>query len=129
MKPTALAAAVGAMTLGALVVAGPADADVLNPRDPDYCGNAPDILFCTEHRSTYPNVGEATFLTDIRGRIGGNDAAHLAAGRAACLELPSRPAGDVIREVGNYLHVPMGDAGQVVAAANANICPKVQPQS
>lgn len=116
------------IALGVLIITAPADADVLNPRDPDYCGNAPDILFCTERRSTYPNVGEATFLTDIRGRIGGNDAQHLAAGRAVCLELPSRPVGDVIREIGNYLHISMRDAGQLVASADTNICPKVEPE-
>lgn len=115
--------------LVALAAAAPVLADPLNPRDPDYCGNSPDILFCTEHRSTYPSPGESAFLTDIRGRFPpGTEARRLAAGRAVCLELPSHPTSLITDQVAVYLQIPKPVAGQVVDSARTNICPGVEPQ-
>lgn len=125
MRRTALAAATAG---AALISAAPALADPLNPRDPDYCGNSPDILFCTEHLSTYPSPGETAFLTDIRGHFPpGTEARRLAAGRAVCLELPSHPTSLLTEQVAVYLQIPNQTAGQVVDAARANICPRVEP--
>lgn len=130
MRRTAAAAATAGVALGALIAAAPAFADPLNPRDPDYCGNSSDILFCTEHRSTYPSPGETAFLTDIRGRFPpGTEARRLAAGRAVCLELPSHPRSLITDQVAVYLQVPTPVAGQVVDSARANICPEVEPQA
>lgn len=123
MKRTA--AAVG-IALGALILAAPAGADPLNPSNPDYCGRNPNVFACTKNLSTYPNAGESAFLDATRGRVAGNDAQHLAAGRAVCLELPSRPAGSVVADVSANLGATPQDAGQLVGAAMANICPGVQ---
>lgn len=129
MKRTALVVAACGIALGGQIAVVPAHADPLNPRDPDYCGNAADILFCTERRSTYPNAGESAFLTDIRGRLPGYDESRrLAAGRAVCLELPSHPVGLLVDQVAVYLQTSKEIAGQVVDSARANICPRVQSQ-
>lgn len=126
---TALLMAAGGIVLGGLIGPSPAHADPLNPRDPDYCGNTADVLFCTERRSTYPNAGESAFLTDIRGRLSGyNEARRLAAGRAVCLELPSHPVGLLVEQVAVYLQTSREIAGQVVDSARTNICPRVQSQ-
>ncbi len=125
MKRTVAAAAL----LGALVAAAPSHADPLNPRDPDYCGNSADILFCTEHRSTYPNAGESAFLTDVRGWFPpGTEARRLAAGRAVCLELPSHPRSLIVEQVAVYLQIPQLTASRVVDSARTNICPEVESQ-
>lgn len=130
MKRTAAAATLAGVVLGTLIVVGAAHADPLNPRDPDYCGSSPDILFCTEHRSTYPNAGESAFLTDIRGRFPpGTEARRLAIGRAVCLEFPLHPASLLVDQTAAYLQIPKELAGQVVNSANANICPRIQPQA
>ncbi|WP_250149507.1 hypothetical protein [Mycolicibacter acidiphilus] len=119
----------GVASSGLLAVA-PAHADPLNPRDPDYCGNSADILFCTERRSTYPNAGESAFLTDIRGFFPpSSEAPRLAAGRAICLELPSHPTSLIVQQTAVYLQIPNPTADRVVDAARSNICPRVQPQS
>lgn len=121
------AATVG-ITLGALIVAALVHADPLNPRDPDYCGNSADVLFCTDHRSTYPDAGESAFLTEIRGRFPpGTEARRLAAGRAVCLEWPTHPTSLIVEQVAVYLQIPKQLAGQVVDSARANICPTVAP--
>src|SRR5690625_4839984 len=68
VKSTALATTVAATALAGLIgAASSAHADPLNPRDPDYCGNSPDILLCTEQKSTYPSPGELAYLNAIRG--------------------------------------------------------------
>ena len=119
----ALAVALAGIALGAPT----AGADPLNPRDPDYCGNSADILFCTEHRSPYPNAGESAYLADIRGRFPpGTEARRLAAGRAVCLELPRHPVGLIVEQIGAYLQIPRELAGDVVGSARANICPQVE---
>lgn len=118
-----------ALALGVLT-AGVAYPDPLNPRDPDYCGDSPDILFCTEHRSTYPNAGESAFLTAIRGRFPpGSEAPRLAAGRAVCLELPRHPNGLIVEQVAVYLQTTQQTAAQVVDAARTHICPAVAARS
>lgn len=117
------------LALGGLTAVVPGHADPLNPRDPDYCGNAADILFCTERRSTYPNAGESAFLSEIRGRLPGyNESRRLAAGRAVCLELPSHPVGLLVEQVAVYLQTSTETAAQVVDSARANICPRVPAQ-
>lgn len=116
------------IVLGALIGAAPAAADPLNPSNPDYCGRNPNVFACTKNLSTYPNAGESAFLDATRGRVAGGDAAHLAAGRAVCIELPSRPTGSVVADVTAHLGASPQDAGQLVGAAMANICPGVQPQ-
>lgn len=124
MNRTALAAGIA---LGALITAAPAVADPLNPTNPDYCGGNPNVFACTKNLSTYPNAGESAFLDATRGRVAGGDAAHLAAGRAVCIELPSRPADTVVGDVSRQLGATPQDAGQLVGAAMANICPGLQP--
>lgn len=127
MKRTVLAATATGFALVALAAAVPGQADPLNPRDPDYCGNSADILFCTEHRSTYPNPGESAFLTDIRSQFPpGTEARRLAAGRAVCLESPSHPASLIVEQVAVYLQTSKQVAGRVVDSAIANICPQVE---
>ena len=129
VKATALAATVAGIALGALIGPAAAHADPLNPRDPDYCGNKEDILFCTSHLSTYPNAGESAYLTDIRGWFPpGTEAHRLAIGRAACLEFPTHPRSLVVDQTAVYLQIPRETAERVVDSANTNICPNVHPQ-
>lgn len=125
---TRAAAAAAAIGLAGLLAVVPAHADPLNPRDPDYCGDSADILFCTEHLSTYPSAGETAFLGDIRGRFPpGTEARRLAAGRAVCLELPSHPRSLIVDQIAVYLQTSKQVAGQVVDSARTNICPAVAP--
>ena len=127
MKSTALVVALAGAALGGLIA--PAHADPLNPRDPDYCGNSPDILVCTQRLSTYPNAGESAFLTDIRGLFPpSSEAPRLAAGRAICLELPGHATSSITRQTEVYLRTSPQVAGRVVDSAHTNICPRVQPQ-
>lgn len=127
MKPTALAATVAATALAALLgAASPALADPLNPRDPDYCGNSPDILLCAEQKSTYPSPGEMAYLNAIRGQFPpGSEAPRLAAGRTACLEFPKHPTSLIVEQVSVYLQIPKPTAIAVVDSAHSNICPSV----
>lgn len=130
MKSTALATTLAATALaGLLGAATSAHADPLNPRDPDYCGNSPDILLCTDQKSTYPNAGEMAYLNAIRGQFPpGSEARRLAAGRTACLEFPKHPTSLIVEQVSVYLQIPKPTAGQVVDSAHTNICPSVRPQ-
>lgn len=127
MKATALAAAVAATALAGLIgAASAAHADPLNPRDPDYCGNSPDILLCNDQKSTYPSPAEISYLNAIRGHFPpGSEARRLAAGRTACLEFPKFPTSLVVDQVSVYLQIPKPTAGDVVEAARTNICPSV----
>lgn len=128
MKATALVTALAAAALVGLIGA-PAHADPLNPRDPDYCGNSPDILLCTTQQSTYPNTREMAYLNAVRGQFPpGSEAPRLAAGRTACLEFPKHPSSLIVDQVSVYLQIPKPAAAQVVDAAHANICPSVQQQ-
>jgi hypothetical protein len=130
VKSTALATALAASALAGLIgAASSAHADPLNPRDPDYCGNSPDILLCTAQQSTYPNAGEMAYLNAIRPQFPpGSEAPRLAAGRTACLEFPKHPTSLIVEQVSVYLQVPKPTASQVVDSAHANICPSVQRQ-
>ncbi|HEU0191734.1 MAG TPA: hypothetical protein VFR17_10785 [Mycobacterium sp.] len=123
--PAATAVVTAATAVGVLLGAGHAHADPLVP-GPDYCGNALDVFFCTYHRSTYPNAGESGFLDATRGSVPGTDASHLAAGRAACLELMSDSPGRAVGDVGNYLKIAPPMANRVVDDAHSNICPWVK---
>jgi hypothetical protein len=129
VKSTALATALAA--LAALIgVASSAHADPLNPRDPDYCGNSPDILLCAAQKSTYPNAGEMAYLNAIRPQFPpGSEAPRLAAGRTACLEFPKHPTSLIVEQVSVYLQIPKPAAGRVVDSAHSNICPTVPQQS
>lgn len=130
MKSTALATALAASVLAGLIgAASSAHADPLNPRDPDYCGNSPDILVCAGQQSTYPNAKEMAYLNAIRPQFSpGSEAPRLAAGRTACLEFSKHPTSLIVEQVSVYLQIPKPTAGQVVDAAHANICPSVQQQ-
>ena len=131
VKSIALAATLTATVLcGVIGAASSADADPLNPRDPDYCGNSPDILRCAGQQSTYPNPAEMAYLNAIRGKFPpGSEAPRLAAGRAACLEFPKYPTSLIIDQVGVYLQLPKSTAGDVVDSARANICPSARSLS
>lgn len=129
VKPTALATALAAGALAGLIGAASASADPLNPRDPDYCGDSPDILVCTEHLSTYPSPEEMAYLNAIRGKFPpGSEARRLAAGRTACLEFPKHPRSLIVEQLSVYLQVANPTAAEVVEAAHANICPSVKTQ-
>lgn len=128
MKATAMVAPLAAAALAGLIAA-PAHADPLNPRDPDYCGNSPDILRCAEQQSTYPNAKEMAYLNAVRGLFPpGSEARRLAAGRAACLEFPKHPTGLIVDQLSVYLQIPKPTAAQVVDSAHADICPAVPQQ-
>lgn len=128
MKSTALGAALTAGVLAGLIGASAsAQADPLNPRDPDYCGNSPDILLCTEQQSTYPSAAEMAYLNAIRGQFPpGSEARRLAAGRTACLESPKHPTSLIVEQVSVYLQIAKPTAVDVVDSARANICPSVK---
>lgn len=130
MKSTAVAMALAASVLfGLLGAASSAHADPLNPRDPDYCGNSPDILLCNDQKSTYPSPAEMAYLNSIRGLFApGSEARRLAAGRTACLEFPKYPTSLITDQVTAYLQITKPTAETVVAAAHSNICPSVAQQ-
>lgn len=130
MKSTALAATLAAGLLAGLIgAASSAHADPLNPRDPDYCGNSPDILLCNDQKSTYPSPAEMAYLNAVRGLFPpGSEARRLAAGRTACLEFPKYPRSLIVEQLSVYLQIAKPTAGDVVEAAHTNICPSVQPQ-
>lgn len=130
MKSTALAATLAATVLAGLIgAASAAHADPLNPRDPDYCGNSPDILLCTDQKSTYPSPAEMAYLNAVRGFFQpGSEARRLAAGRTACLEFPKYPTGLIVEQASAYLQIAKPAAGDVVQAAHTNICPSVPQQ-
>lgn len=130
MKSTALGAALAAGALAGLIAAASsAQADPLNPRDPDYCGKSPDILRCAEQQSTYPSPAEMAYLNAIRAKFPpGTEARRLAAGRTACLEFPKHPTSLITDQVAAYLQIPKPTAGEVVEAARTNICPSVKAQ-
>ncbi|CAJ1497840.1 hypothetical protein MU0083_001777 [[Mycobacterium] kokjensenii] len=125
MKSIGLAAVLAASVLAGLIgTASSAQADPLNPRDPDYCGNSPDVLVCNDQKSTYPSPAEMAYLNAIRGKFPpGSEARRLAAGRTACLEFPKHPTGLIIDQVAVYLQIAKPLAGEVVEAARTNICP------
>lgn len=128
VKSTALAATLAAGVLAGLIgAASSAQADPLNPRDPDYCGNSPDILLCNEQKSTYPSPAEMAYLNAIRGKFPpGSEARRLAAGRTACLEFPKHPTSLIVEQVSVYLQISKPTAGEVVESARTNICPTVK---
>ncbi len=130
VKTIALPAAVAAGVLAGLIgAASSAQADPLNPRDPDYCGNSPDILLCTQQQSTYPSPAEMAYLNAIRAKFPpGTEAPRLAAGRTACLEFPKHPTSLIVEQVSVYLQIPKSTAGEVVEAARTNICPPAKTQ-
>lgn len=112
---------------GLIGAAALAQADPLNPRDPDYCGNSADILVCAEQQSTYPSAAEMAYLNAIRGQFPpGTEARRLAAGRTVCLESPKHPTSLIVDQVAVYLQIAKPTAGNVVEAARSNICPSVQ---
>lgn len=131
MKTTALAAGLAGSVLAGLIgAASLAQADPLNPRDPDYCGNSPDILLCNDQKSTYPSAAEMAYLNAIRGHFPpGSEARRLAAGRTACLEFPKYPTGLIVDQVSVYLQIAKPTAGDVVESARTNICPSVKTQA
>lgn len=130
MKSTALATALATSVLfGIFGAASTAHADPLNPRDPDYCGNSPDILLCNDQKSTYPSPAEMAYLNAIRGLFPpGSEARRLALGRTACLEFPKYPTSLITEQASAYLQIPRPTAETVVAAAHSNICPSVAQQ-
>ena len=130
MKSTALATALAASVFAGLIgAASSAQADPLNPRDPDYCGNSPDILLCNDQKSTYPSPAEMAYLDSIRGLFPpGTEARRLAAGRTACLEFPKYPKSLSTEQTSAYLQITRPTAETVVAAAHSNICPSLVQQ-
>jgi len=129
VKSTAFATALAAGLLAGLIGATSAQANPLNPRDPDYCGNSPDILLCTQQQSTYPSPAEMAYLNAIRGKFPpGTEARRLAAGRTACLEFPKHPTGLIVEQVSVYLQIAKPTAGEVVESARTNICPTAKTQ-
>lgn len=130
VKSIALAATLAAGVLAGLIgAASSAQADPLNPRDPDYCGNSPDILLCTQQQSTYPSRAEMAYLNAIRGKFPpGTEARRLAAGRTACLEFPKHPTSLIVEQVSVYLQIAKPTAGEVVESARTNICPTAKTQ-
>mgnify|MGYP007128597873 CR=1 FL=1 len=130
MNSTAVAATVAAGVLAGLIgTAASAQADPLNPRDPDYCGKSADILLCAQQQSTYPSPAEMAYLNDIRAKFPpGTEARRLAAGRTACLEFPKHPTSLIVEQVSVYLQIAKPTAGEVVDSAHSNICPSVAMQ-
>lgn len=128
MKSTALGAALAAGVLAGLIgAAASAQADPLNPGDPDYCGNSADILVCADQQSTYPSAAEMAYLNAIRGQFPpGSEARRLAAGRTACLEFPKYPNSLIVDQVSVFLQVAKPTAGDVVESARTNICPSAK---
>lgn len=125
MKATARAAALTAAVLAGVVgVTSPVQADPLNSRDPDYCGNSPDILLCNDQKSTYPSAAEMAYLNAIRPKFPpGSEARRLAAGRTVCLELPKYPTNLIVEQVAAYLQIAKPTAVEVIESAHTNICP------